>query len=150
MIKIIRTNSDNPDFIELVKCLDTYLAKIDGDEHAFYNQFNKTSKMKCVVLAYEDDKPTGCGAIREYTPGIMEIKRMYTTPESRGKGIATRVLTELEIWATELSCEKCILETGKRQTEAVSLYKKNGYRLIPNYGQYLKIENSLCFEKEIK
>lgn len=150
MIKIIRTNSDNPDFIELVKCLDAYLAKIDGDEHAFYNQFNKTSKMKCVVLAYDDDKPTGCGAIREYTPGIMEIKRMYTTPESRGKGIATRVLTELEIWATELSCEKCILETGKRQTEAVSLYKKNGYRLIPNYGQYLKIENSICFEKEIK
>ena len=50
----------------------------------------------------------------------------------------------------ELSCEKCILETGKRQPEAIELYKKNGYRIIPNYGQYAGIENSVCFEKEVK
>jgi GNAT superfamily N-acetyltransferase len=92
----------------------------------------------------------GCGAIKEYAPNTMEIKRMYTLPESRGKGIASKVLTELEIWAAELSYEKCILETGKKQPEAIGLYKKNGYKLIPNYGQYAEIENSVCFEKDIK
>jgi len=150
MIKIIRTNSDNQDFIELVKYLDAYLAEKDGDEHLFYSQFNKIDKIKNVIVAYENDKPVGCGAIKEYTSNMMEIKRMYTLPESREKGIATRVLTELETWATELGYDKCILETGKRQPEAIKLYKKNGYKLVPNYGQYAGIENSLCFEKEIK
>jgi GNAT superfamily N-acetyltransferase len=150
MIKTIRTDSDNQDFIELVKYLDADLAERDGDDHSFYAQFNKVDKIKYVVIAYENGKPMGCGAIKEYTPSTMEIKRMYTSPESRGKGIATKVLTELEIWATELSYKKCVLETGKRQPEAIGLYKKNGYKLIPNYGQYAGIENSLCFEKERK
>ena len=150
MIKIARTNSDNQDFIDLVKYLDADLAERDGNDHSFYAQFNKIDKIKYVVIAYENSKPMGCGAIKEYTPNTMEIKRMYTSPESRGKGIATKVLTELEIWAIELSYEKCILETGKKQPEAIGLYKKNGYKLIPNYGQYAEIENSLCFEKDIK
>jgi len=150
MIKIIRADSDNQDFIELVKYLDAYLAEKDGDEHSFYSQFNKIDKMRHVVVAYENDKPVGCGAIKEYSSNTMEIKRMYTLPENRGKGIASKVLTELEIWTAELSYEKCVLETGKRQPEAIELYKKNGYKLIPNYGQYAGIENSLCFEKEIK
>jgi GNAT superfamily N-acetyltransferase len=149
MTEIIRTDSDNRDFIELVKSLDAYLAIIDGDDHAFYNQFNMTYKMKTVVVAYENGNPVGCGAIREYAPGIMEIKRMYTSPAGRGKGIATKVLDELEKWTTELSCEKCILETGKRQPEAISLYKKNGYKLISNYGNYAGMENSVCFEKNM-
>ena len=150
MIKIARTNSDNQDFIDLVKYLDADLAERDGNDHSFYAQFNKIDKIKYVVVVYENNKPMGCGAIKEYAPNAMEIKRMYTSPESRGKGIATKVLTELEIWATELSYEKCILETGKKQPEAIGLYKKNGYKLIPNYGQYAEIENSLCFEKDIK
>jgi putative acetyltransferase len=150
MVKIIRTDSGNQDFIKLVKYLDAYLAEKDGHDHSFYAQFNKIDKIKCVVVAYENDKPVGCGSIKEYRSNTVEIKRMYTLPESRGKGIATKVLNELEIWATELGYEKCILETGKRQPEAADLYKKNGYTLIPNYGQYVGIENSLCFEKEIK
>jgi GNAT superfamily N-acetyltransferase len=150
MIKIIRTNSDDQDFIDLVKNLDAELAERDGNDHPFYAQFNKIDKIKYVVVAYENSKPMGCGAIKEYASNTMEIKRMYTSPESRGKGIATKVLTELEIWATELSYEKCILETGKKQPEAIGLYKKNGYKFIPNYGQYAEIENSLCFEKVVK
>ena len=150
MIKIIRTNSDDQDFIDLVKNLDAELAERDGNDHSFYAQFNKIDKIKFVVVAYENSKPMGCGAIKEYASNTMEIKRMYTSPESRGKGIATKVLTELEIWATELSYEKCILETGKKQPEAIGLYKKNGYKFIPNYGQYAEIENSLCFEKVVK
>jgi len=150
MLKIIRTNSDNPDFISLVKLLDAELATRDGEDHPFYAQFNKIDKIKYAVVAYENGKPVSCGAIKEYSPDTMEIKRMYTLPESRGKGIATKVLIELEKWVTELSYKKCILETGKKQPEAIALYKKNGYKVIPNYGQYAEVENSLCFEKEIK
>ena len=149
MIKIIRTNSTNRDFIELVKCLDADLAIRDGNEHSFYDQFNKIVNIKYVVIAYMDSGPVSCGAIKEFDSTTMEVKRMYTLPSARGKGIASQVLSELEKWAAELSFHKCILETGRRQPEAIRLYTKNGYKSIPNYGQYIGMENSVCFEKEI-
>jgi len=147
---IIRTNSGNPYFKALVKLLDAELELIDGAEHSFYAQFSTIDKIKYAVVAYENEKPIGCGAIREFALNTMEIKRMYVLPESRNKGIASGILSELENWARELSCSKCILETGKRQPEAIGLYKKRGYTLIPNYGQYENIENSVCFAKELK
>jgi putative acetyltransferase len=147
MFKIIRTNSENHDFIELVKLLDADLVNRDGMDQGFYAQFNKIDKIRYVVLAYLKEKPLGCGAMKEIDPGKMEIKRMYVTPESRNKGIATMILAELEKWAIELSSITCMLETGKRQPEAIELYKKCGYSLIPNYGQYTGVENSVCFEK---
>jgi len=150
MINIIRTNSGNQDFSELVRLLDADLARRDGEFHSFYAQFNKLDRIKHVVVAYENAIPVGCGAIKEYEAGIMEIKRMYVLPGSRNKGIATNILSELERWAGELSYAKCILETGKGQPEAIGLYRKNGYGLIPNYGQYAGVENSVCFEKELK
>lgn len=149
MIHLTRTNSDNKDFIELVKHLDADLAVRDGDDHAFYAQFNKIDKIKYVVIAYVDGQAAGCGAIKEYEAGRMEIKRMFTLPKHRGKGIASKVLTDLESWAAELFYKKCILETGKKQTETIRLYEKNGYMLLPNYGQYAGVENSVCFEKHI-
>ena len=149
MIKLLRTNSDNPDFINLVKQLDAYLVEKDGSEHSFYAQYNKIDKIKHTIVAYENDIALGCGAIKEYEPGTMEVKRMYTLPESRGKGIATKVLIELENWASELGYEKCVLETGRRQPEAIKLYEKNGYKQIPNYGQYKNMDNSICFEKHM-
>jgi GNAT superfamily N-acetyltransferase len=150
MIKVIRTDSDNRDFQGLVKLLDADLAIRDGEDHPFYAQYNKIDTIKHVVLAYENEKPIGCGAIKEYAPGTMEIKRMFVPPQKRNLGIASRILAELEAWARELSYATCILETGKKQPEAIALYKKNGYTLIPNYGQYAKVDNSLCFEKKMK
>jgi putative acetyltransferase len=149
MIIIKRTDSNDKDFIELVKQLDADLAIRDGDDHPFYDQFNKIDKIKHAVVAYENDIPVGCGAIKEFEPNSVEIKRMYTLPEQRGKGIASKILAELEKWAAELTFKKCILETGIKQPEAIELYKKNGYRQISNYGQYKGIENSLCFEKKL-
>lgn len=149
MLTIVRTNSGNPDFIALVKKLDAFLAEIDGEEHAFYAQLNKTNSLKHTIVAYDDGVPVACGAIREVSANVIEVKRMYTEPAMRGQGIAARVLNELEKWAAELSYQKCILETGIRQPEAISLYTRNGYKRIPNYGKYLNVENSVCFEKEL-
>lgn len=149
MLTLTRTNSENPDFISLIRFLDADLAKNNGDQNDFYAQFNKLDKIKHVVIAYEDGQAVACGAIKEYEPGTMEVKRMYTSPESRGRGIAGQILSELEKWATELNYQKCVLETGKTQVAAIHLYEKNGYKTIPNYGQYAGVENSICFEKVI-
>jgi putative acetyltransferase len=150
MIRILRTHSEHPDFIGLVRLLDADLAIRDGADHSFYAQFNKTDQIRHVVLAYENEEPIGCGAIKEYNPNTMEIKRMYVSPPGRKRGIATKILSELETWAGELSYSRCMLETGKKQPEAIGLYIKSGYRQIPNYGQYTGVENSVCFEKQIK
>jgi len=149
MIEIVRTDSENVDFIELVRHLDAELAVRDGDDHAFYAQFNKIAKLKHVVVAYENDEAVGCGAIRPLESGDMEVKRMYVPTDLRGKGIATKVLLELEAWAREMEFTKCVLETGLKQPEAIRLYEKNGYERIPNYGQYIDVGNSVCFGKYI-
>ena len=149
MITIVRTDSYDKGFIELVKSLDAYLKITDGEDHEFYNQYNSIDTLNHVIVAYMDDAFVGCGSIKRYNKDTVEIKRMYVNPKSRGLGIATNVLKELELWAKELGCKKCILETGIRQVEAVSLYKKNRYKLIPNYGQYANVDESLCFEIEV-
>lgn len=142
-----RTDSDDPDFIALVRHLDAELAIRDGDEHAFYSQFNKIANLKNVVVAYQDERAVGCGAIKPLEENVMEVKRMFVFPEERGKGIAPRILSELERWASELGARACCLETGMKQPEAIALYTKSGYERIPNYGQYAGVENSVCFRK---
>lgn len=149
MIKTVKTNSKNLDFVELVKQLDTYLAIIDGEEHSFYAQFNKIDLLNYVVIAYDNDNPIGCGAMKQIGPNTMEVKRMFTSPSGRKKGVATTVLNELENWALTLGFSTCVLETGIKQTDAVSLYQKTGYQIIENYGQYIGVVNSICFEKKL-
>jgi putative acetyltransferase len=149
MITLKRTDSNNADFQKLVVELDRYLAITDGDEHAFYAQYNKSDGLKYVVVAYDGETPLGCGAIKHYADNVMEVKRMYVAPSARGQGIASSVLQELEDWTTQLAYKTCLLETGVKQLEAIRLYRKNGYNIIPNYGQYQGVSNSVCFEKTI-
>ena len=150
MITLKRTDSNNQDFIELVKQLDADLAIRDGDDHAFYNQFNSITMIKYAIVAYENNNPVGCGAIKTFGNEAMEVKRMYVLPSHRGKGIAGIVLNELEQWAKELGYIKCVLETGINQPEALALYNKSGFERIPNYGQYADVPSSFCFEKVLK
>ena len=149
MLTTKRTTSSDNDFQTLVKALDADLKIRDGEEHDFYNQFNKIDMIKYAVVAYDGDEAVGCGAIKEHSPDSMEVKRMYVPPQHRGKGIASIVLKELESWCKEQGYKKCILETGKKQPEAIELYKKNGYKIIANYGQYSTVANSVCFEKSL-
>lgn len=150
MIQLCRTTSEDPGFLRLVQQLDADLAERDGAEaHAYYAQFNKIDTIKHAVVASLDGNVAGCGAMKEFDPETMEVKRMYTPPQNRGKGIARKILSELEAWAVELGYTRCVLETGKRQPEAIGLYQKCGYQIIPNYGQYIGVGNSVCFEKWI-
>ena len=148
-MKLVRTHSDNIDFMCLVKKLDAYLKSTDGEEHDFYHQFNAIDLLKQVVIVYIDDLPVGCGAIKKMDEVSAEVKRMYVSPEYRRKGIAQKILAQLEVWAKELGYKNCILETGKRQVEAVNFYKKCNYKQIKNYGQYKEMQNSICFKKKV-
>lgn len=145
----LRTDATQLDFTSLVAQLDKELAEIDGEENAFYAQYNGLEQIKHAVVIYGANEPVACGAIKEFDSETMEVKRMYTSEESRGQGLASEVLAELESWAKELGYKCCVLETGLRQAAVISLYKKNNYHLIPNYGQYIGVENSRCFRKSL-
>ncbi len=147
MTTYTKTDSDNIDFQKLVSHLDADLAIRDGDQHGFYDQFNKIHAIRHVIVCYHNDTPIGCGALKAYDKQRAEIKRMFVLLEFRGQGIAFSILQALESWARELQYEACILETGKKQPEAIQLYKKAGYQKINNYGQYENIENSVCMSK---
>ncbi len=149
MIVFNRTDSDNAGFQNLVALLDADLRIRDGDEHAFYAQFNSISVIRNAVVCYVDDKAIGCGAFKKYDDIKAEIKRMFVLPQYRGHGIGLNILKELELWAAELKYAECILETGKKQPEAIRLYQKAGYSTIPSYGQYLNVENSVCMMKQL-
>ena len=149
MPQIKRTTSDDAGFKNLVALLDKELAIRDGSEHGFYAQFNKIDALKNVVVYQVDNTAIGCGAFKSYDDKTVEIKRMYVLPPFRGQGIAGGILNELEQWAAELGYTACILETGKKQPEAISLYQKAGYVITPKYGQYEKVGNSVCMKKEI-
>ena len=122
---------------------------MNGDTNDFFVQYNKIDLIKNVVVAYIDQAPVGCGAIKEYDAHTMEVKRMFVLPEMRGKGIASAILLELENWARELGYKKCLLETGTNMLDAIALYKKMGYEKVANYGQYVGVENSVCFGKRM-
>lgn len=129
--------------------LDADLKIRDGEDHAFFAQYNKSDSIKHVVVAFIDNQAVASGAFKPYTAQTAEIKRMFVMPEYRGKGIAQKVLHELERWAAEAGFTNCILETGIKQPEAIRLYQKSGYEVIPNYGQYAGVESSICMQRMI-
>lgn len=149
MQTIIRTTSDNQDFKNLILKLDELLQITDGAEHSFFAQFNKVENIKNVVVCYKNEKAIGCGAFKVTDNQTVEIKRMFVDPNFRGKGVASLVLKELELWAKEEHYSIIILETGRKLENAISLYKKSGYAITKNYEQYIGVESSVCFRKDI-
>ena len=149
MIEIKRTSSSETDFQHLVSELDGELSKRNGETNEFFAQYNKIDQIKNVIIATIDNKPVGCGAMKAYDSDTMEIKRMFVPIEMRGKGIAVHILKNLEKWAKEMNYSKCILETGNKMLEAIRLYEKSNYKVVPNYGQYNGIEDSICFKKHL-
>lgn len=148
MITLIKTTSDNADFKHLTQLFDEYLVDIDGDEKDFFAQYNQIH-LDHVLVCYEDGKALGCGAFKEYEPDVAEIKRMFVLPEQRGRGIAASILKAIESWARQEGYQYAVLETAPKLESAIALYKKSGYEIIPNYGQYAQVENSICMKKTL-
>jgi putative acetyltransferase len=149
MLSLLRTTSDHTDFKKLTALFDEYLVDIDGDEKDFFAQYNQIH-LDHVVICYDNGIAVGCGAFKVYEPQVIEVKRMFVHPEHRNKGVAAQVLSELESWAIVLNFTTSILETSIKLQNAIALYRKFGYYEIPNYGQYIGVESSVCMKKFLK
>jgi len=150
MISFRRTNANDSDFIQLVDQLNAELLVLEGDQHEFYAQYDKIDNIKYAIVAYENNKPVGCGSIKNFGDDSMEIKRMFVHPNLRRSGVASLIIEELEKWSRELGYYTCVLETGTNNPKAVALYNRLGFEVIPNYGQYKGVDTSICFRKKLE
>ena len=146
---IVRTESSDPDFPILVTQLNLELRERYGEAQVIYDTFNQISNLDTVVIAYVNDVPSGCGCFKKIDVQTVEIKRLFVKPAERKHGLASGILGELEIWAKEDGFSGVVLETAHKQHEAIAFYKKQGYKIIPNYGPYVGMGTSVCFGKKL-
>jgi GNAT superfamily N-acetyltransferase len=100
-------------------------------------------------------RPVACGGLRLVAedvlgPDVVEIKRMYASPATRGTGVAVAVLRSLEDAARELGAQQLVLETGTGQPDAIRFYEREGYRQITPYGAYEGSAGSVCFARSLE
>ena len=147
-MNIIRTDRTHPDLIALCYELDLALDDASGgfENRKKYVPFNQSNTMDMVVILYDEDIAIGCGAYRLHGNGASEIKRMFVKDTYRGKGYGRVILQELIHANKENGINRLILETGSILISAISLYKKMGFEVIPNYPPYDKISESVCME----
>jgi GNAT superfamily N-acetyltransferase len=146
---IKRTTAGDKDFQLLVKELDHELWNELKEDQATYDQYNVVVDIPTAVLIYRNEEPVACGCFKPFDEQTVEIKRMFVKKEHRGKGLSKKILAELEHWAKEKSHRFSVLETSIHFTTARHLYSTNGYAIIPNYGQYANLPESICMKKAL-
>jgi GNAT superfamily N-acetyltransferase len=149
-IDVRSVSLDPPEVTTLIKALNAELEQRypeEGANHFRLDPEDVAPGRGVFLVAYDADEAVGCGATRLIDAQTAEIKRMYVDPAYRGKGIAARLLEELERHARALGAKELVLETGERQPEAVALYSRAGFQKIPLFGEYVNSPLSVCMGK---
>lgn len=148
-IELLKTNSKNTDFIELIQLLDKDLGERYGELQNQYDKHNEVDYINEVIIVYKNKIPAACGAFKEYNHNSAEIKRIFVKMENRQQGLAKLIVSKLEELVKDNGYKYALLETGIKQHEAISLYKNIGYEVIENYEPYVGNTNSICMKKTL-
>ncbi|MBC5836972.1 GNAT family N-acetyltransferase [Flavobacterium muglaense] len=148
-IKITRTTSEDKDFIALVRELDKSLWETYPELQSNYWGNNIIELNPNAIVVYIDNVAVACSCFKKYDSNTIEIKRMFVSPDARGKRLAQRMLQELEAWAATMGFSFSVLETLYKQEAAIGMYQKAGYSIIENYPPYEGLKNSICMKKSI-
>ncbi|HEY4870662.1 MAG TPA: GNAT family N-acetyltransferase [Candidatus Dormibacteraeota bacterium] len=143
---------DSDDARRLVAALDAGLAELYPPEQRFGPNLKAEhleGSRGAFLVARNDGRAVGCGAIRLIDPTTAEAKRMYVEPDQRGKGVGQAVLASLEAAALKLGVRRLVLETGIYQDAALSLYRRAGFKQLDCWGEYATSPTSICFEKQL-
>ncbi|MGB8455285.1 MAG: GNAT family N-acetyltransferase [Anaerocolumna sp.] len=150
-VEFMDTDGKNPDFAMLCSKLDNALDEIVGGRfnRSQYEQYNQRDCIHDVIVAYHEGEPIACGAFKMYDEDHAELKRIYVAASHRKMGLGAELVRRLEAKAKIKGYRWCILETGKLLEAACYMYKKAGYKIIPNYGPYADMSDSVCMERKI-
>lgn len=148
--KIVNADGKHPDFIALVKLLDEYLAKINGDLQVLFAPHNTLAEIHDVILIYDGNLPVACGGFKYFDAATVELKRIFVREEYRRRGLSKEIIQDLEHIARYKGFKYAVVETGAVMQPAVALYQELGYQRIENYPPYVGNEHSICFQKELE
>ncbi|MDK3257720.1 GNAT family N-acetyltransferase [Blastococcus capsensis] len=126
-----------------------YVARYGGRDGAVVDPAEFRPPAGVFLVAELDGAPVGCGAWRVYPPGGVEIKRVYVAPGFRRRGLAQAIMAELESSAARAGHRSVVLNTGRRQPEAVALYADLGYVPVPGYGLYACAPDAVFLGKDL-
>lgn len=145
------TDGCNKDFISLCHALDDFLNQLVGGEEnrAEYIPYNTLDDIRNVIVVYDGDQAIGCASFKRYDEVCAEVKRVFICDEYRGKGISRELMKRLENLAREKGYDYFILESGEPLIAAMGLYRAIGYQVIPNYGPYVDMSESVCMKKKL-
>lgn len=151
-MEFVETNGKNKDFVTLCRLLDDNLNRVVGGEkqRMQYTQYNQLDDIHDAIILYDQSIPIACASFKYYEKGTAEVKRVFVREEYRGRRLSLPLMKKLEEKAKMQGYQRLVLETGKLLTEAMGLYKKIGFMVIENYGQYKNMSESVCMEKLLK
>lgn len=149
--KFVKTDGENPAFVELCGKLDAALGNVIGVEKqkSLFDKYNQRDDIHDTIVIFHDNKPVGCGAYKLYDDETVELKRIYIDESVRGLGLSKELVRRLEADARIKGFRYAVLETGHKLVRAVELYKRMGYKIIPNYGPYANMPESVCMSKKL-
>ena len=135
---------DSPDATRLITAMGEELSARYGDGGLSPAAPQEFSSPGIFLIADLGGVAVGCGGLRPGTAG-GEIKRMYVTPEARGRGVARALLAALVAHARGQGMSRLLLETGTEQPEAVALYESEGWHPVPPFGHYKDDPRTRCY-----
>ena len=149
MLKIEYYKKLNDDFEMLNKLIDDEYFSRFGEIYLKYQPYNTLESIEDFFIAYQNEKPVGCGCLKRISEEVVELKRVYVLPEYRKKGIANLLVDCCEETAKSQNFLCIRLETGVVMEEAIQLYKKRAYCIVENYEDFVDDELCCCMEKKL-
>lgn len=145
------TDGDDPVFRRFYDVTEAFYSQIAGglNKRRAFVPYNASAAIPDVLLAFCDGTAAGCAGLKRYSDTDAEVKRLWVEPAFRGRGIATGLMERLEEKAKRQGYRRVILQTRPAMIAAVALYESRGYRLIPNYPPYDKLDGAVCYCKTI-
>jgi len=157
-VEIRRTRYDHPDAVKLNdQVQQEYVVRYGDGDLTEMDAAHFDPPLGLYLLVYDvDGAPVASGGWRAqdaspegFADGDAEVKRMFVVPEARGRGLARRLLAELEATAAAAGRSRMVLETGTKQPEAIALYQSSGYLPVAKFGYYRDHELSVCMGKAL-
>jgi GNAT superfamily N-acetyltransferase len=145
---------DGPDAQQLINAVQAeYVVRYGGPDETVVDPAEFAPPDGVFMVGYLDGVAVATGGLRRHvdvTDAVeVEVKRMYVVPEARGRGLSRAMLAALEQRAKDLGATRVVLETGRRQPEAIRLYETSGYEPIDGFGHYRCAPLSLSFAKTL-